>query len=98
MSTNPDVPKRALIALADCIIEHNRCAANTPFTSDQLKTITSFCRRANQAFDCERFLNYVAGTRTANGAIPYELRLPKNMGKYPLSPGKEMVRRLKGGE
>ena len=66
--------KKDFIALADAIREHNRVASHpanagmgAAFTSDQLDTLASACKRANNAFMTDRWLDYIAGECGKNG-------------------------------
>lgn len=61
------------VALADAIRDHNIAVENdntwgrVGFSKSHLTALADFCEAQNPRFDRERWLNYIAGTHTANG-------------------------------
>lgn len=70
--------KKDFIALADSIMEHNRCVANgsgeTAFTPDQLDVLARFCKGQNYNFDRSRWLGYIAGENGPSGGTVKKAR------------------------
>jgi len=60
--------KKNIIKLANAIRKHNSLnAKKDQFNEKHLATLVSFCAEINDAFMCDRWLDYIAGKCGPNG-------------------------------